>query len=55
MITMLVYSDFISSLSSKMPSWQGVSFQLISRCDNLRLEEEDSGTYAPDVPRPPGA
>jgi hypothetical protein len=34
---------------------QGVPFQLISCRGNLGLEEEDSGTYPPDVPGPLGA
>jgi hypothetical protein len=41
MVTMLVRKACISSLSSKMSSFQGVRFQLIFRRGNLRLEDED--------------
>jgi hypothetical protein len=44
----------ISSLLSKMSSYQGVSFQSISRSGNLGLDGEESGTCAPDVPEPCG-
>jgi hypothetical protein len=54
MVTMLVRRACISSVSSKISSYQGVPFQLISRRGNLGLEEEDSGTCAPDVPGPLG-
>jgi hypothetical protein len=55
MVTMLVRMAYISSLSSKISSWKGVSFQSISRCSNLRLVREKLGTCAPDVPGPLGA
>jgi hypothetical protein len=55
MVTMLVRKVCISSLSSKISSCQGVLFQSISRRGNLGLDEEESGTCAPDVPRPLGA
>jgi hypothetical protein len=45
----------MSSLSSKMSSCQGVSFQSISRRGNLGLDREESGTCALDVPGPCGA
>jgi hypothetical protein len=51
----LVRKACISSLSSKISSCQGMSFQSIFRCSNLGLEEEDLGTCAPDVPGPLGA
>jgi hypothetical protein len=54
MVTMLVRMACISSSSSKISSCQGVSFQSISCYGNLGLEEEDSDTCAPDVPRPLG-
>jgi hypothetical protein len=55
MLTVLVRKACISSLSSKISSCQGVLFRSISLRGNLGLEEEDSGTCAPDVPGPLGA
>jgi hypothetical protein len=55
MVTMLVRRACISSLSSKISSYQGVLFQSISRRGNLGLIGEESGTCAPDVPGPPDA
>jgi hypothetical protein len=55
MVTMLVHKACISSLSSKISSCQGVVFQSISCRGNLGLDEEESGTCAPDVPGPLGA
>jgi hypothetical protein len=50
MVTMLVRKACISSLSSKISSYQGVLFQSISCRDNLGLIREELGTCAPDVP-----
>jgi hypothetical protein len=54
-VTMVFRTARISSLLSKMSSYQGVSFQSISRRDNLGLDREELGTCAPDVLGPFGA
>jgi hypothetical protein len=54
-VTMAFRTTRISSLSSKMSSCQGVSFQSFYRHGNLGFDGEESGTCAPDVPGPLGA
>jgi hypothetical protein len=50
MVTMLVRTACISS--SKISFCQGVSFQSNSHRGNLRLDEDQSSTCAPDIPGP---
>jgi hypothetical protein len=51
-VTMAFHTARISPLSSKMSSCQGVSFQSISHLGNHRLDGDESGTCALDVPDP---
>jgi hypothetical protein len=55
MVMMLVRKACMSLLSSNQSSYQGVWFQLIMRHGNLGLEDEDGGTWAPNVSGPLGA
>jgi hypothetical protein len=49
MVTMAFSTACISSLSSKMSFCQGVTFQSISYRGNLKLDDDESNIYPPDV------